>query len=81
MYIEVGEEAASSCSSSNNQLQITNNSSLSASHGDPFALAVNLTSKRSGGRKLDPKPLQDRLRLVGIGGHAGSYLRVLMFGE
>jgi hypothetical protein len=49
--------------------------------GDLCALAVNLSSKRRGRRKLDPEPFQNRLRRVGIYCHAGSYLRVLMLGE
>ena len=36
---------------------------------------------KAGWRELDPKPFQNRLRRVGIGGHAGSYLRVLMLSE
>jgi hypothetical protein len=42
---------------------------------------VNLSSKRRGWRKLTPKPLQRRLRRVGIGCHAGSDQGVLMLSE
>jgi hypothetical protein len=49
--------------------------------GDLCALVVNLSSKRRGRRKLDPEPLQRRLRRVGIGGNTSSDQGVLMLSE